>query len=183
MTHVLAITLVLQMHNLAGAPPAEVSKAEFELARMYDSVGAHLDWDDAADRRAGEPTIVRVILLPYETGDLRYTPDTVMGAALRTGSDTRLVYAFYRRVRAEAERHGVSTSLLLACAIAHELGHVLLPGRRHSRDGLMRACWNSHDFHRADQGLLRFSADEAALIRQRLQDSTFNVQGAQKADR
>jgi hypothetical protein len=167
MTHILAITLVLQMHNLAGAPAAVVHQAEAELGRMYDSVGVHLDWDEAANRRASDPTIVRVVLLPYETGDLRYTPDTVLGAALRTARDTPLVYVFYRRVRAEAERYAVSTPLVLACAMAHELGHLLLPGRRHSRDGLMRACWSSDDFHRADQGLLRFSADEAALVRAR----------------
>jgi hypothetical protein len=95
---------------------------------MYDRVGVHLGWDEAGSRRPDRPTIVRVVLLPYETGDLRYTPDTVMGAALRTASDTRLVYVFYRRVRAEAERYGVSTPLILACAMAHELGHLLLLG-------------------------------------------------------
>jgi len=167
MTPILAVTLVLQMHNLAGAPPAMVNRALSELGRMYDNVGVHLDWDEAANRRRYDSTAVRVVLLPYETGDLRYAADTVMGAAMRTAGDAPLVYVFYRRVRAEAERHGVSTALVLACAMAHELGHLLLPGRRHSRDGLMRACWSSDDFHRADQGLLRFSADEAALVRAR----------------
>jgi len=32
----------------------------------------------------------------------------------------------------------------------------------------MRACWNGDDFHRANQGQLRFLPEQAALIRARL---------------
>ena len=47
--------------------------------------------------------------------------------------------------------------MILASAIAHEVGHLLLPDGRHSPEGLMRACWTRDDFHRANQGQLRFS--------------------------
>jgi len=71
-------------------------------------------------------------------------------------------------VQAEAERYSVSTPFVLACAIAHELGHLLMPGGGHSRDGIMRACWNRDDFTRADQSALRFSNEQVALMRARL---------------
>jgi hypothetical protein len=103
--------------------------------------------------------------LPYETGDLRRSEKQVMGAALRTPGGTALAYVFYRRVEAEAERYGVSSGLVLACAIAHELGHLLLPDALHAASGLMRACWSRDEFTRAEQGRLRFLPDDVARIR------------------
>jgi hypothetical protein len=165
MSSLLAGALVLQLHNLAGAPPATVNTAASELTRVYDELGVHVDWDRAAGARVDDREIVRVVLLARESGQLRHLSDTVMGAAVRTANDTHIVYVFYERIRAEAERFGASTALVLACAMAHELGHLLMPGRGHSPTGLMRACWGRDDFQRADQGLLHFSREQAALIR------------------
>ena len=80
-----------------------------------------------------------------------------MGAAMRTRDGSAVAYVFYRRVRAEANRYDVSTGLVLACAIAHELGHLLLPAPAHAADGLMRATWSGDEFHRAEQGRLELS--------------------------
>jgi hypothetical protein len=167
---ILAAALVLQLHNLAGAPPSVVDTATSELTRVYDELDVHLEWERTAAARVSDREIVRVVLLARETGDLRRLSDTVMGAAVRTANDTRIVYVFYQRVRVEAERFGVSTALVLACAMAHELGHLLMPGRGHSPTGLMRARWNRDDFQRANQGGLHFSRDQVALIRENVLD-------------
>ena len=135
MTHILAAALVLHITNFSGAPPAVVHQAQEEVTRVYERIGVPLEWDGAADG-AG----IRIVLLPYETGDLRHVQNTVLGAAVRTPNGNAVAYVYYRRVRAEAERYEVSTSLVLACAIAHELGHLLLPERTHASAGLMRAC-------------------------------------------
>jgi hypothetical protein len=168
MSHMIAVTIVLQMSNLADAPRSLVRAAQAEVTRVYGDIGVHVDWAEPLSSRASDQPAIRVVLLAYETGDLRRSPSIVMGAAVPTPEGTRVAYVFYRRVRAEAERHAVSGALVLACAIAHELGHVLLPLREHSPAGLMRACWNRDDFQRAEQGRLRFSADEGAEIRARL---------------
>jgi hypothetical protein len=165
MTALLSIALVLQLHNLAGAPPAVVEGAASELTRVCRELGVRAEWDATGLRPGGDADVVPVVLLPTETGDLRRAADTVMGAALRAPGGTRVIYVFYERVRAEAERYAVSTALVLACAMAHELGHLLLPGRGHSPDGLMRARWTRDDFQRADQGGLRFSRDQIAQVR------------------
>src|SRR5262249_12048761 len=153
MSPIVSLALVLQLHNLAGAPPATVARAQSEVARMYNDVGVQVEWQHAQPIASND--VVRVILLEYETGGLRRTPDMVMGAAQRAPGGTRIAYVFYRRVESEAERHSVSTTFVLACAIAHELGHLLMPGDGHSRDGIMRACWTRDDFIRADQSALR----------------------------
>ena len=158
MTHMLAAALVLQITNFSGAPPAIVHAAQNEVTRLYAEIGVPLEW-------SGEQPSIRIVLLPYETGDLRLSENQVMGAAVRTGNGNLVAYAFYHRVRVLAHRYDVSTELVLACAIAHELGHLLLPLRGHSAVGLMRACWSRNEFHRAQRGQLTFSPKEIARIR------------------
>lgn len=165
MAPIVSIALVLQLHNLAGAPQSVVTRAETEVTRVYEDVGVRMEWNRPDESRPKGTDVVRVILVPFESGDLRRYTDTVMGAAIRAPGGTRIAYVYYRRVRTESERYGVSTPSVLACAIAHELGHLLMPGAGHSRDGIMRACWQRDDFNRADQSQLRFSFDEVAVMR------------------
>jgi hypothetical protein len=162
MLKILSIALVLQLHNLAGAPASIVDGAQHELTRVYGSIGVPVDWTRAAP---ADHATLHIILVDRESGVLRRRPDAVLGATMWTNNGTPAVYVFYRRVEAEARRHGVSVSLVLACALAHELGHVLMPDRGHSPEGLMRACWNGDDFHDANRGQLRFNAEQGEVIR------------------
>ena len=163
MTHILAAALVLHMSDFSGAPPATVRQAQQEVTRVYAEIGVPLEWSE--DARGDDRPVTRIVLLPYETGDLRRSEKQVMGAAVRTGAGNAIAYVFYQRVEAEAARYQVSTGLVLACAIAHELGHLLLPDATHALTGLMRACWGRDDFNRADQGQLRFLPGDVARIR------------------
>src|SRR2546425_869748 len=140
MLHILSIALVLQLHDFAGARPSVLQKAERELTRMYDTVGVRVEWDHTA-QHADDEGALHVILVAHEAGDLRRTRDSVMAATLWTATGTPVVYLFYRRVEAEAARYAVSVDLVLACALAHELGHALMPERGHSQERLMSACW------------------------------------------
>src|SRR4051812_41852023 len=162
MTHILAAALVLHFSNLTGAPSPVVQQARREVLRVYASIGVPLEWDAAADPDA-RPAI-RLVLLPYETGDLRGRENMVMGAALRTAEGNAIAYVFYRRVQTAAQRYQVSPGQVLACAIAHELGHLLLPERGHAAAGLMRASWSRAEFDRAEQGQLTFLPGEVARI-------------------
>ena len=165
MTHLLAAALVLQISNFSGAPPLMVLRAQEEVTRVYAEIGVPLEWSVPSDAATDHPATIRIVLLPYETGDLKHREQQVMGAAVRTRGGTAIAYVFYRRVQAEAERYQVSTELVLACAMAHELGHLLLPARAHAPAGLMRACWSRDEFNRADQGRLEFLPDDVARIR------------------
>jgi hypothetical protein len=168
MVHAIALAVVLQVANLAGVPPSTIEQAQAEVARVYREIGVDLEWSRASSPRADRSPAIRVVLIAYETGELQRRTQTVMGAAVRTTFGTGVAYVFYRRVESEAARYAVPVASVLACAIAHELGHLLLPDGvhgGHSPAGLMRACWNRDDFHRAEQGLLRFSSDQAVSIR------------------
>jgi hypothetical protein len=169
MTYMLAAALVLQMSNFSDTPPVVVHRAQEEVTRVYADIGVPLEWREPGEPRADRQPVIRVVLLPYETGDLRRSEKTVMGAAVRAPGGSAAAYVFYRRVRTEADRYEVSAALVLACAIAHELGHLLLPVRGHASAGLMRACWSRDEFHRAEQGQLKFLPGEVAAIRARLE--------------
>jgi hypothetical protein len=161
---IFSIALVLQLHNFAGVPAAIVDGAQRELTRVYAGIGVPVEWVGANRTEAAAP-VLHVILVDREGGALRRSRDTVLGATMWTDKGTPAVYVFYRRVEAEARRHAVSLALLLSCALAHELGHVLMPDRGHSPEGLMRACWRRDDFQNADRGQLRFNPDQVAVMR------------------
>lgn len=162
MIHAIALAVVVQMSNIAEAPDAIVARAQAEVARLYRQIGVNVEWAPAG---GCAPLVIRVVLIPSETGSLHQRVKSAMGAAVRVSEHTQVAYVFYRQVQQEADRYDVSTALLLACAIAHEVGHLLLPGRPHSPEGLMRAFWDRDDFCRANQGQLRFSAQQAMRIR------------------
>jgi hypothetical protein len=172
--------VVLQLSNAAAVPAPLVVKAQTEVTRLYRDIGIDIEWSRSASLRGNDGLAVQVILVPYETGDLQQRPKTVMGAALRTDQGTNVAYVFYRRVESEAAQYAVSVAFVLACAIAHEVGHLLLPdGFRsgHSSVGLMRPCWDRDDFLRADRGQLGFLPEQALLIRGRLQPAVEGQRG------
>jgi hypothetical protein len=167
MLHAIALTIVLQMSNTAGVPASVLGQAQSEVVRLYREIGVETEWHRPENASRGEADVVRVILIPYETGELQRRQKAVMGAAIRTDHGTRIAYVFSRQVEKQAGRYGVSSPLVLACAIAHEIAHLLLPDGGHSALGLMRACWDRDDFGRAERGQLRFSEEEAARLRGR----------------
>jgi hypothetical protein len=54
---------------------------------------------------------------------------------------------------------------VLAYAIAHEIGHLLLPEPAHSPFGIMRADWDGDDLRHIASGSLQFTAGQADAIR------------------
>ncbi|OLC50590.1 MAG: hypothetical protein AUH43_04590 [Acidobacteria bacterium 13_1_40CM_65_14] len=171
MVHAIALAVALHLSNAASVPVPTIAKAQAEVVRVYRDIGVDVEWSQPGVLRGDQPQSIHVVVIPYETGDLQQRPKTVMGAATRTPHGTRVAYVFYRRVEAEAAQYDVSPAFVLACAIAHEVGHLLLPDgfqSGHSRAGLMRACWDRDDFRRADMGQLRFLPEQALLIRARL---------------
>jgi hypothetical protein len=60
----------------------------------------------------------------------------------------KMATLFHDQIDAVARRTGVARSELLGRALAHEVGHLLLGVRGHSRSGLMRAVWTDEELLR-----------------------------------
>jgi len=89
---------------------------------------------------------------------------TALGFALvdspHEGGSVATVYT--DRVAALARHGGSDDTALLARAVAHEIGHLLIGTNRHSTCGLMRAVWSPTELRRGRADDWRFSEEEAA---------------------
>ena len=50
--------------------------------------------------------------------------------------------------------------------MAHEVAHLLMPSVAHAPSGIMRNDWTPSDYRRASLGQLRFTEEQAQLMRE-----------------
>jgi hypothetical protein len=93
--------------------------------------------------------------------------DITLGFAALTEEGGRGYVAGILCHRAEslAEQTMTPPYHILAHAVAHEIGHLLLRTLKHARTGLMRANWGPEELQLACRGLLLFAPREAARLR------------------
>ena len=152
----------VHIENLAAVPPEAIAGARDELAHIYDLAGVHVDSSAEPDHdRCALQLTVHVVLLGGDRADRFIKKENVKRRALaQANSDARRVYVFWDRVGPSVDHHAVAHGDALGLVIAHELGHVLLPGRGHSRTGIMQENYNVYFSYR-----LKFTTDESAAMR------------------
>jgi len=155
--------MVVAVLNDAAASRDVLAAAQARLIGVFEAIGVSVVW---VDMYAGDRSVFVVRIVNEEGAEsLQVAPGSI-GVAL--GAEDRhgwLGYVFYERIAHLAERNGVAVSAVLGAAIAHELGHLLLPHGCHSPRGLMRPDWNRADLLTADGRGLRFTVEQGALIR------------------
>jgi hypothetical protein len=148
--------------NEAGVPSNVLAHAKMEAARIYQPLGLNLTWRNVADEQRRHLFTIKIVAAPSSPELHR----RALGVANTSeGLNGRTAYAFYKRIRDFSGMHRVDISAILGGVIAHELGHLLLPSRSHSRSGLMSSAWDGELALRAAKGLLTFSEPESMLIR------------------
>jgi hypothetical protein len=161
-------TVLVYLADEVGISSDILRDAQEEVVQIYALIGVKVIW---AKRVTGAPTQLLVVVIPPMTGH-SLGPKGALGLALRgSASPGHLAYVFYDRVQEVAEKHQLSNASLLGIAIAHELGHLLLPYGSHSPSGLMQGKWDDMQLERARTGFLRFTTQQADLIRARLTDA------------
>ena len=155
---------VLELQNRAGVPEGDVERAKAEVGRIFEDSGVGVTWGDGSDSPAsggasggaGRPRRVSVLLLNITRDSQAGAEGCALGLAVASRSTA---YVFFNRLIAATQTRPVDLALVLGRAIAHEVGHVLLPPGRHSRHGLMRA---ELDFGLANP---RFTREEGETLR------------------
>lgn len=66
---------------------------------------------------------------------------------------------------AHQQRYGTDPAKILGYVMAHELGHLLLGRGAHSFTGIMRGGWDRHQILSVEMSSLRFTNEQARLIR------------------
>ncbi len=93
-------------------------------------------------------------------------PQAVLGFALPFASEGINVVVYRDRITAAALAQNVPESDLLAHAIAHEIGHVLLRSSEHAAGGLMAGIWKAREYSWIATGSMFFTPEEIARIRE-----------------
>jgi hypothetical protein len=166
-------TVLVHIENHAAVPPETIAGARDELAHMYDAVGVRVESLAGPDHsRCARQLTVHVVLLAGAAADRFIKKEHVKRKVLaQANSDARRVYVFWERVGPSVDHQAVAQGDALGLVIAHELGHVLLPGRKHSQNGIMQEHYNVYRSY-----VLKFSAEESAAMRAFIADAGGTVQ-------
>jgi hypothetical protein len=184
------LKIVLQVPD-PSVPLHLVLRARSEIARIYRDAGVEITWrgatfggDEAEHMHAADtlpPGLGLVVLSSTFTDKISVSTDALGGATGTPEHRGQIAYVFYDRVESIARAYlnraqingssEIDTVIVLAHAMAHEIGHLLLP-HGHSESGLMRADWNGSDLRNAVDGDLNFTPEQATLIRSRLLPKT-----------
>jgi len=159
--------VLLYLANQAGVSSDIVGEARQEVIRTYAQIGVRVIW---AEHVTGCPAAPLVIIVSPMAG--QWVGPMSLGLAMRGDNYSgRLAYVFYDRVQPLAKKHQIKVASLLGVVIAHEIGHLLLPYGSHSPNGLMRGEWDDRQLLLAGARLLRFTPQQAELIRAHLMDT------------
>ncbi|MEO8367765.1 MAG: hypothetical protein ABI806_01010 [Candidatus Solibacter sp.] len=90
---------------------------------------------------------------------------TELGMAVPLATEGLNARVFNENVLDAAARQNRDYAMVLAHAIAHEIGHVLMRGRQHSRIGLMSSVWSEREYAWMTRNLMRFSREESGTMR------------------
>jgi len=130
--------LVVVVNDYAGATPAVLELAKSHVTLIYGAAGVIVDWIDREDPRLDDQlflkSLVTVSLYSEEMGNQSDGRDAVVGKAPRGG---RTVKVLYHRLEEIWSGRIPEAAFLLGNVIAHEIGHLVLPGGAHARVGLM----------------------------------------------
>jgi hypothetical protein len=163
-----ALAVTIRIYDVYGLPPEQHQEAIAVATATLEEAGVQAAILDCSPRRPAaacvEPLAPGELILRV----LRHPPEGlhVLGDALvHDPGESTLATVYASAVTERARRLGLPIGLLVGRVAAHEIGHLLLGSRTHTRDGLMRGSW---DIQRRQPADWRFTRDDAATIRLRL---------------
>ena len=165
-----SLRLTVLVYDYAGLTTETRLQAEQEATRIFDHSGIELVWqhclpvDGPRERlpdscRASSATIT-VLRLVKEFRCGKTLHADVMGWT--TGPFATISI---RKAQQLAHDRNGPLSQVLGHAIAHELGHRLLPCQIHSAVGIMRTHWDLKDWENLSHGWLLFTPEQSKALR------------------
>jgi len=155
------------IYNQGFMPRDVLTRARDVVARIYEGTGVGVVWLEPASEHSGSEFTIRLLIRPNGAGFSGGSD--VMGTTLGDEHEMgRTAYVFKDRVLQVAHKRQQDVAHVLAYAIAHEMGHVLLPRPAHTDQGIMRAEWTGDDLRQIASGALRFTPAQATQMRSKL---------------
>ena len=165
------LTVRVAIHNSASVPADVLETARKKTATAFGKAGIDLDWEAPPANPCGSNQdahfCVQVLLRPrnaqFEPGRRR-----IMGLALAADRLRAVLSLYFDAVTDVARRYGWPRGEVLGLALAHEMGHVLLPPPSHSSTGIMQASWEGDDLRHVLSGDATFTEEQVRAMRSRL---------------
>lgn len=159
------IDITVNLVDPEGSFAAVRARAQVIAAGIYEQAGITVAW---ADELPPPPRALTLMVVPSASAPA-HLADEAMGVAPSPGDGTRgsTAYVFSDRVTSFAASGQLHLASVLACAMAHEVGHLLLPAGAHTRDGIMRDRWSPRLFPPNVAGVPGFTPRQARLLRLR----------------
>jgi len=162
------LPITVWVENWAEVSPMVLTRAQNVAAKIFGQAGVDVKWQTvSAPASSPLPGAGATFVLRVMPSRDAVSPEPALGFRWQRGIDDVRAVVFFDRVEQFAEQSSGSTAAILGCAMAHELGHILL-GSSHSRQGVMRAQWNKQDAWAASHGNLHFTQEQEKLIRAEL---------------
>jgi len=174
-------TLVVRTYETTHTERASWSAAVETAAALLAQAGIRIEWVQCSSLHAGEPyngparcempyerneVALRIVRRPaIEPRDRLLLGDSLVDESSRSGT---LATVYLDHVEALARAAGVPADLVMARAMAHELGHLVLGTSTHSARGLMRPTWTPEELTRNRPVDWSIPADDGARMRQGL---------------
>jgi len=179
----LKMALTVLVFNFRQVSIDILSNAEKETDQIFGHAGIQVVWQECPT--GNEPCRIGpgpVFFLAIKAGPVQNKfLDVVSGEAKVADHLAVIYYDSLPRLARHKTTPQRSQSILLACVIAHELGHLLLAPYGHSIHGIMRDRWDIEQTRLALMSQLAFLPEEGKLMKSALLDGTQPGEAAQPA--
>ncbi len=177
-----SLSLTVRTYNYTEAPERVLGPAKEVAAGVFRKLGIQIGWADCTPgsesaqghpacqpRAVFETDVLNLKIISREMAERarHLFPSSTFGFALPAqgdgfGSNATIFYHSVIDIARQAKR---PPAVVLGHVLAHELGHLLLGMKGHSRRRIMHILWGPSELGEAAQGRLVFEAKQSRRIR------------------
>jgi hypothetical protein len=155
-------SIVVVAYDQADVTANTLTRAKAEAARIVAEAGVYVNWMEPATVEPANTFLIRLLIRRRASGASRAVMGTTLGDAHEAGGSA---FVFYDRVLRSAHEQQQDVAQVLAYAMVHEIGHLLLPAPAHTPSGIMRPSWDGDDLRHIADGSMQFTPLQQAAIR------------------
>jgi len=163
--------LTVLVYDYAGLSDSSLNEVESLSGVLLARADIRTQWVHCLGHQSGlrpalcdanlETGSVLIRIMPAHTGQPNKLGDPLGSAVV--GNSFASVYA--SEITRYADHNGLSAGSLMAYAMTHEIGHLLM-GEQHAPSGIMRAAWGKAEYREMAQRWLGFDPAERLALRQ-----------------
>jgi hypothetical protein len=170
---VLALSLVVRIHDGYGVPGDHLAKAQKTVERIMNAAGVRVAWPACP---CLSPVSSGELVVRISASSAASTPGSLGFSFVDLGQKAgTLATVFADRVQSLAAIAKVDDGELLGQVIAHEIAHLLIGTRDHAPRGLMRGEWRASELTRNHPSDWRLTRADSRQIRAGIERRTVGV--------